>query len=85
MLTVDPFYKMDDDSIPDWLRPEELKKVLHFFDAKTTANQYTIVVFCSFSQVESFRQVLLDFCRYIRASDIGVIYCVRLVHVCVYN
>jgi len=63
LLGVDPMYKMDDNSIPEWLRPEGLKHILQTFDGKTTAPQYTIVVWCSFAQAESFRQVLLDFCR----------------------
>jgi hypothetical protein len=45
LCAIDQMYKMDDDSIPDWLRPEELKFILQTFDSKTTADQYTIGVF----------------------------------------
>jgi hypothetical protein len=76
MLAVDPMYKMDDNSIPDWLRPEGLQQILQSFDGKTTADQYTIVVFCGFAQAESFRQVLINFCRYMRAFDIVAHDCV---------
>ena len=65
LLALDPWYKLDDDSISDWLRPEGLKSVLRSFDDKTTADQYTIIVFCSFSQFEGFQEVLMQFCRYI--------------------
>mmetsp|Transcript_40276 Transcript_40276/g.67524 ORF Transcript_40276/g.67524 Transcript_40276/m.67524 type:complete len:81 (-) Transcript_40276:135-377(-) len=53
---------MDDNSITNWLRPEGLKSMIQSFDSKTTAPQYTILVFASFLQIEDFRRVLQDFC-----------------------
>ena len=43
------------------MSPAQPESVLRKFDERTTCNNYTVVVFCSFLQLEPFKKVLKSF------------------------